>query len=92
MPAETLCNAAGQPLSGPLLITPNVFGDDRGFFYESWNERRFRHDLISSGVPAGDAEAPSSGRTITHSPPAVYSAACISSSPRTPRANWSVAA
>ena len=57
MPAETLCNAAGQPLSGPLLITPNVFGDDRGFFYESWNERRFRHDLISSGVPAGEAKA-----------------------------------
>ena len=32
MPAETLCTAAGQPLSGPLLITPQVFGDDRGFF------------------------------------------------------------
>ena len=57
MPAETLCSASGQPLSGPLLITPQVFGDDRGFFYESWNERRFRHDLISSGVPAGEAEA-----------------------------------
>ena len=57
MPAETLCNAAGQPLSGPLLITPHLFSDDRGFFYESWNERRFRHDLISSGVPAGEAEA-----------------------------------
>jgi hypothetical protein len=25
----------------PLLITPQVFGDDRGFFYESWNQRRF---------------------------------------------------
>ena len=45
MPAETLCTAAGQPLIGPLLITPQVFGDDRGFFYESWNERRFRSDL-----------------------------------------------
>lgn len=23
------------------LITPKVFGDDRGFFYESWNRRAF---------------------------------------------------
>ena len=34
MPAETLCTAAGQPLSGPLLFTPKVFGDDRGFLRE----------------------------------------------------------
>lgn len=25
-----------------LLIEPKVFGDARGFFYESWNERTFR--------------------------------------------------
>ncbi|MFM9434245.1 dTDP-4-dehydrorhamnose 3,5-epimerase-like enzyme, partial [Janthinobacterium sp. CG_23.3] len=24
-----------------LIIEPNVFGDDRGFFYESFNARRF---------------------------------------------------
>lgn len=24
-----------------MLIEPRVFGDDRGFFYESWNEARF---------------------------------------------------
>ena len=57
MPAETLCTASGQPLSGPLLITPQVFSDERGFFYESWNERRFCHDLINAGVPAAEAEA-----------------------------------
>ena len=57
MPAETLCTASGQPLSGPLLITPQVFGDERGFLYESWNEHRFRHYLISAGVPASKAEA-----------------------------------
>ena len=56
MPAETLPTAAGQPVEGPLLITPQVFGDDRGFFYESWNERRFRNDLMAAGVPAGEAE------------------------------------
>ena len=56
MPAEPLCSAAGQPVQGPLLITPQVFGDDRGFFYESWNERRFRDDLIRAGVPAVEVE------------------------------------
>jgi len=57
MPAETVCSASGQPLSGPLLISPKVFGDDRGFFYESWNERRFLQDMITAGVPAEEAEA-----------------------------------
>ena len=57
MPAETLCTADGQPLSGPLLLSPQVFGDDRGFFYESWNERRFRSDLIAAGVATAEAEA-----------------------------------
>ena len=33
-----------------------MFSDARGF-YESWNERRFRHDLLSAGVPAAEAEA-----------------------------------
>jgi dTDP-4-dehydrorhamnose 3,5-epimerase len=28
-------------LSEVLLIEPRVFGDARGFFYESWNEREF---------------------------------------------------
>ena len=57
MSAETLSTTADQPLNGPLLFTPRVFSDARGFFYESWNERRFRHDLIRAGVPAAEAEA-----------------------------------
>jgi dTDP-4-dehydrorhamnose 3,5-epimerase len=28
-------------LPGLLLIEPKVFGDTRGFFFESWNEREF---------------------------------------------------
>ena len=31
-----------------LLIEPRVFGDDRGFFYESWNQRAF----AQAGLPA----------------------------------------
>jgi len=32
-----------EPLSLPeiLLLSPKVFGDDRGFFTEAWNEREF---------------------------------------------------
>jgi dTDP-4-dehydrorhamnose 3,5-epimerase len=26
-----------------LLIEPKVFGDSRGFFFESWNQREFEH-------------------------------------------------
>ncbi|MBA4040242.1 MAG: dTDP-4-dehydrorhamnose 3,5-epimerase [Ralstonia sp.] len=29
-------------LSGVLIIQPRVFGDDRGFFLESWNAETFR--------------------------------------------------
>jgi len=41
MQVEQLSTTSGQPMQGPLLITPQVFADDRGFFYESWNQRRF---------------------------------------------------
>ena len=57
MPAEALHTVSGLLVQGPLLITPRVFADDRGFFYESWNERRFRSELIDGGVPAAEAEA-----------------------------------
>lgn len=29
-------------LPGVLLIEPKIFGDDRGFFYESYNQARYR--------------------------------------------------
>ena len=29
------------PLAGLLLIKPDVYGDDRGFFQETWNLRRY---------------------------------------------------
>jgi dTDP-4-dehydrorhamnose 3,5-epimerase len=31
-----------------LLIEPKVFGDARGFFFESWNERQFEHAGIKA--------------------------------------------
>ncbi|MEY4800850.1 MAG: dTDP-4-deoxyrhamnose-3,5-epimerase [Cyanobacteriota bacterium] len=41
MQAEVLTTAAGVPFQGPLLLTPRVFGDERGFFFESWNQQAF---------------------------------------------------
>ena len=34
-------NLVETSLPGVLIIEPKVFGDSRGFFYESWNERAF---------------------------------------------------
>jgi dTDP-4-dehydrorhamnose 3,5-epimerase len=35
-------------LEGLLIIEPDVYGDHRGFFLESWNERRYREAGISA--------------------------------------------
>ena len=35
-------NVLRTPIDGLLVIEPRVFGDDRGFFMESWNQRTFR--------------------------------------------------
>jgi dTDP-4-dehydrorhamnose 3,5-epimerase len=36
------------PLTGVLLVEPKVFSDERGFFYESWNQSRFNDALGQS--------------------------------------------
>ena len=32
---------SGDLIEGPLLIKPDVKRDERGYFYESWNQKRF---------------------------------------------------
>ena len=44
--------SAGTAVAGPLLLTPRVFGDERGFFFESWNQRAFAAALEADGQPA----------------------------------------
>ncbi len=39
MKIEQLTTTENQSIEGPLLVTPDVYGDDRGFFFESWNKR-----------------------------------------------------
>ena len=57
MQAEPLIPSAGEPFEGashavPQLLTPQVFGDGRGFFFESWNQRSFAAALA---LEAGQA-------------------------------------
>lgn len=42
-------NIVQTPLSGVLIIEPKVFGDARGFFLESWNERAFAKAGLTMG-------------------------------------------
>ncbi len=42
-------------LTGVLTIEPQVFGDDRGYFMESWSQQRYRdagieHEFVQSNV------------------------------------------
>ena len=41
MDAEQLKTLQGHSIDGPLLIKPKVFGDERGWFFESWNQKKF---------------------------------------------------
>ena len=41
MKISPLKTAEEIEIDGPLLISPNIFEDSRGFFYESWNKEEF---------------------------------------------------
>jgi len=41
MKFTTLTTTNGHEIKGPILLTPNVINDERGYFYESWNEKQF---------------------------------------------------
>ena len=51
MTSERLIGCRGLPVEGPLLFTPRVFGDERGFFFESWTQRAFALALEADGQP-----------------------------------------
>ena len=37
-------------LAGVVIVEPTVFADDRGWFFESFNEARFAHALHELGL------------------------------------------
>ena len=49
MQIEQLRSSGGATVEGPLLMTTPVFGDDRGWFFESWNQRKF-DDAVGESV------------------------------------------
>lgn len=34
--------------NGPVIITPKVFGDERGYFFESFNDKEFREKVCDT--------------------------------------------
>ena len=53
---QLVSTKSGGLVQGPLLLTPRVFGDDRGFFFESWNQRAFVAALAEGGWSEADAK------------------------------------
>ena len=46
--SQKTSNSNGQIIEGPLLIKPNVFKDERGFFMESWNSNDWKNIMGKS--------------------------------------------
>ena len=38
MEIKDLISNKGKVLNGPKIIRPTTFNDERGYFYESWNQ------------------------------------------------------
>ena len=49
MKYSSLKSNKGEYIKGPILIEPDIFKDERGFFLESWNKKVFR-DLLDYDV------------------------------------------
>ena len=43
-----LQNNQGEIVDGPLILSPEVFHDNRGFFYESWNMKKINKLLAKN--------------------------------------------
>ena len=54
MQVDPLQTAQGLNIDGPLLITPRAFGDDRGWFFESWNQNNFNEAVGETVVFSQD--------------------------------------
>ena len=45
MKIKKLFNTNNELIEGPLLIKPEIFYDARGYFFESWNQKKFNSEL-----------------------------------------------
>lgn len=49
MNIEKVISNSKKLISGPLVLSPHIRKDDRGFFYESWNHKEFKK-LVDSDI------------------------------------------
>lgn len=68
-----------------VLIEPTVFEDERGWFMESFNERRFNEELKKLGLPT----RPLSFRATIPARKRTYCAVCTTTGRPMPKENWS---
>ena len=54
MQVDQLKSNQGEVMEGPLLITPSAFGDERGWFFESWNQRKLNEAVGEAVVFSQD--------------------------------------
>ena len=54
MEAQQVLSSNGNILNGLLSFNPTIFGDSRGFFQESWNQRNWEKILKSNGQTPKD--------------------------------------
>ena len=52
MQVESFTTDSGLLIEGPLICTPRVFGDARGYFLESWNAFLWKETLAKHGQEA----------------------------------------
>ena len=48
MDTQKLKTKKGLNIDGPLLINPNIYEDERGFFMESWNMKLFNQKIYKN--------------------------------------------
>lgn len=77
-------NFVQTALPGVVLIEPKVFEDDRGWFMESFNERRFADGLFSWASPFPSRLY----KTISRAQRKARCAACITSLSLLHKASW----
>ena len=49
MDSEELKNSDGVLIKGPLIIKPKVHADERGYFFESWNQSSF-NEIVNKKI------------------------------------------
>lgn len=47
---EYLENKNGERIEGLIVLKPKIFNDERGFFYESWNEKDFKETIKTETI------------------------------------------